>query len=377
VSFRPIRRTRVRSLLESFVGCSLRKEDGTGVLGDLKKSSSIAQVVHALNRLSLVVREMAEHGVRPDPLRTLIGRAYDAAIASIGRLALEAIGEPPVPFAFISAGSNSRHEMTMFSDQDNGLVFADVPAADKDVVTRYFLKLGDQVCSGLNEVGYPYCPGGIMAVNPKWCHPLSEWKVSLAGWIGEATPEAILEVNVFADIRCSFGDPTLVEKLNRHLHAVAEQTPTFFLHFARNSLLYKVPVDFLGKSKAKKTGLGLIDIKECIKPLEIFARIYALKHKISEPSTVGRLRQLEASGVLSSALLDETIYVFDYLWRMRFYNQLFSHADLRQVNDTIDVSLLTDVERENLRNVLARISALQEKLCKDFLGMPRHMVSLE
>ncbi len=40
-----------------------------------------------------------------------------------------------------------------------------------------------------------------MAVNPKWCLSISEWKQQFNQWILKATPETILEVNVFFDIR--------------------------------------------------------------------------------------------------------------------------------------------------------------------------------
>ena len=64
------------------------------------------------------------------------------------------------------------------------------------------------------------------------------------------------------------------------------------------------------------------------------------------------------------------IYVFNYLWRIRFYNQILLHIDLKKMNDELDLTTLTDVERDNLRNVLSRIPHFQEKLCSDFLGMP-------
>ncbi len=33
--------------------------------------------------------------------------------------------------------------------------------------TEYFLSMGTLVCDWLNEVGYAYCEGGIMAKNPR------------------------------------------------------------------------------------------------------------------------------------------------------------------------------------------------------------------
>lgn len=375
LSFRPIKRTRVRSLLEAFVGASLEREDRAGVIKELEESRSVGRVVQTFNRFALLVREMADQGVRPGRLRYTIGQAYDASIRSLTRMALREYGEPPVPFAFLSLGSNARHEMTMFSDQDNALVFADVSEEEQENVTRYFLKLAHSVCSDLNEAGFSYCPGGIMAVNPEWCLPLSGWKERFTDWVTNSSAESLLEFNVFFDIHCVFGEQKLESQLMDHIHALTEENRTFFMHFARNCLLYKVPVEVLSPKRAGKLGsVKTINIKECLKPLEIFVRIHALKHRVEETGTMARLRKLAELSALPQATIDETVYIFDYLWRMRFYNQLFSHADLKQVNDTLDLTQLTEVERQNLGAVLTRLKTLQEKLCSEFLGMPLHMI---
>ena len=86
---------------------------------------------------------------------------------------MEESGRPAAPFAFISLGSNARHEMTMFSDQDNALIFEDVPKERLPETRRQFLALADDVCGKLKQAGYPYCPGGIMAANPTWCISIS------------------------------------------------------------------------------------------------------------------------------------------------------------------------------------------------------------
>jgi len=73
---------------------------------------------------------------------------------------------------------------------------------------------------------------------------------------------------------------------------------------------------------------------------------------------------------LSGQMVEEMVYIFDYLWRLRFYNQLSLHADLRRVSDELGLEALTEVEHQNLQNALSKISTFQEKLSSDFLGMP-------
>ena len=332
-----------------------------GIQQQIAEAKTAGQVIQTLKQLPEQVRSMTDQGVRPCILCETVGGAYDAAIQRFIFQSMEESGEPSISFAFLSLGSNARHEMTMFSDQDNALIFSDVPAERLADVRRRFLALADDVCGKLNKAGYPYCPGGIMAANPKWCLSVSEWKKQFARWIAEATPEAILEVNVFFDLRCAHGDEVLVQELREHVQELAAQTPEFFLHYARNCLLYKAP--------RLRRGSETINVKECIKPLETFARIYALKHGVPVPGTLERLRQLREMEVLQEDTFREITYVFNYLWQLRFFNQIAANAELSTNSDELNLSTLTDLERENLQSVLARIPVFQTRLSYDFLGV--------
>ncbi len=326
------------------------------------------EVLHALEELPRHIRILTDRGVRPDYLRQLIGEAFDASVQRFAALSLETAGDPPVPFAFLSLGSNARHEMTLFSDQDNALIFDDVPEARLTDTRRWFLRLGDDVCGRLRQAGFPYCPGGIMAANPKWCLNLTEWKCRFETWIREASPQAILEVNVFLDLRCAFGSEPLVRQLRDHVHLKTGEHPEFLMHYARNCLLYKAPLTLFGHLKVnRQDGKTVVNLKACIKPFETFARLYALKHRLSETGTHDRIRQLCRLDVLQEQNAREMCYALDYLWRLRFYHQLATEDGL--VDDELDLQSLTDIERLNLQNVVAAIPAFQTRLSYDFLGV--------
>ena len=63
------------------------------------------------------------------------------------------------------------------------------------------------------------------------------------------------------------------------------------------------------------------------------------------------------------------VYVFDYLWKLRFFNQIEANAELSLDSDELDIEKLTDVERDNLQSVLSRIQVFQTELSYDFLGV--------
>jgi len=334
----------------------------------IRQCLTAGEVLHALEELPRRIRILTDRGVRPDYLRQLIGEAFDASVHRFVALSLEAAGEPPVSFAFLALGSNARHEMTLFSDQDNALIFEDVPESRLTDTRRWFLRLGDEVCGRLRQAGFPYCPGGIMAANPKWCLSLTEWKGRFETWIREASPQSILEVNVFLDLRCAFGSEPLVRQLRDHVHLKTGEHPEFLMHYARNCLLYKAPLTLFGHLKVnRQDGKTAINLKACIKPFETFARLYALKLKLSETGTIDRIRQLRRLDVLQEQTAQEMCYALDYLWRLRFYHQLATEDGL--VNDELDLQSLTDIERQNLQNVVAAIPAFQTRLSYDFLGV--------
>ncbi len=369
VSFAEIRRSRQHTLKAFYRSDRPTALPETELQKQIAESTTAGQVIQALKQLPDLVRFMTDQGVRPGILRRTIGTTYDATIGRFIDQGLDALPTLSVPFAFLSLGSNARHEMTMFSDQDNALIFADVDADRLVEQRRALLVLADDVCGKLKQAGYPYCPGGIMAANPKWCLSLSEWKSKFSKWMLEATPESILEVNVFFDIRCVHGDGELVRELREHVRLLTRQNPEFFIYYAKNCLGYKAPLGLLGRIRTEKHGNEkTIKLKECIKPIETLARIYALKHGIEAPGTLARFRQLREQEVLQEGSLREMVYVFDYLWQLRFFNQIAATAELRVDTDELDIEKLTDIERDNLQSVLARIPVFQTKLSYDFLG---------
>lgn len=345
--------------------------DSEHVAAAIAGGETPAQVVDALRHLPGQIRAMVDQGAHPERLREIIGSTFDAAIGRFVALSVAgARGAPPVPFAFLSLGSNARHEMTMFSDQDNALIFANTPPARLAETRGAFLRLADEVCTRLKQAGYPYCPGGIMAANPKWCLSLDEWKQTVAQAITQATPQSILDINVFLDLRCVHGDEQLARTLRTEIETQAAAAPLFFLNFARNCLEHRAPLNLLGQTRTEsRDGLRTLNLKHCLKPIETFCRIYALKHAIASPGTRRRLLALREKGTLPPETVDDLLFVFDYLWQLRFYNQIVTRATLRSATDELDLAALTRIERQTLNTALNAIPTFQSRLSFDFLGV--------
>ena len=334
----------------------------------IRDSKSPGEIIRLLDDFPTRIRGLTDLGIRPERLRHIIGTTFDLSFNRLAQLIAPPTAE--VPFAVLSLGSSARHEMTLFSDQDTALIFADVPAAQLVETRRAFLTFSDALCGRIKQAGWPYCPGGIMAANPKWCLSLSEWKAQFNQWIGDATPQSILEVNVFLDIRCGFGDDHLVQELRDHVHALTRKNPEFLMHYARNCLQYRAPLTLFGHLKTEQNeGRKTINIKQSLKPIETFARIYALKHALPEVGTFERIERLQVLDIVQEQTAREIGHILNYLWQLRFYNQLLTEDGLPAINDDVDIERLTEVERQTLQQVLAQTSTFQSKLSYDFLGM--------
>ncbi|MBI9018300.1 MAG: cache domain-containing protein [Phycisphaerae bacterium] len=370
ISIRKISNKNIGLEAESYQQIRSYKELPAAILMEIQASDSVGRVVHTLNRLPLLVREMTVHCARVDAIRDAVGNIFDATMLRLMEMTLEEVGPAPVSFAFLTLGSNARHEMTMFSDQDNALIFADVPSDDIDNIRRYFLKLADGICDKLDKAGYPFCPGGVMAVNPRWCLTISEWKKRFTSQTISGSAEAILDINTFFDIQCAYGDQALVDQLQSHMIEITRENPEFFLHFARNCLSYQVPIGLFGQIRSEKQdGVRTMNLKDSIVMIVNFARIYALKNGLTIPATLARLDTLRQKGVLQEQTVNELTFAFDYLWYLRFYNQIVCHAELKRVNDELALTQLSEPQQQCLREVLDNISVLQNKLSYDFLGI--------
>ena len=371
IHFSPLTRSQEETLRGFHAGAQSAGRPLDGLNQSIRESETPGEVIRLLGNFPARIRVLTDQGIRPELLRHIIGSTFDITLKRFAQL----LPQPtvPTPFAVLSLGSSARHEMTLFSDQDNALIFADVPDGQLVETRRAFLRFGDDLCGRLKQAGWAYCPGGIMAANPKWCLSLSEWKQQFNHWILDATPQSILEVNVFLDIRCACGDNQLIQALRDHVHALTRQNPEFLMHYARNCLQYKAPLTLFGHLKTTQSdGHKTINIKQSIKPIETFARIYALKYALPEVGTFERIQKLKELDVVQESTAREMGHILNHLWQLRFYNQLLTEEGLPSINDEVDIDQLTEIERQTLQSVLSQIATFQTKLSYDFLGTTTH-----
>jgi CBS domain-containing protein len=337
---------------------------------EIARAPAVKGIAEIHERLPRLVAALVDSGAKPRNVTRVITATLDATIARLVALSVERIGPPPVAFAFIALGSEGREEKTLVGDQDNAIIYADVEAGLEQQASTYFLRLGTEVCDGLAQIGYPHCKGGIMAKAPRWCQPLSRWKGYFSQWIEAASPQDFLEINMFFDFRAVSGAEELLGELRDHIDKRLKLTVPFFVNYAQNALLYKPPLSFFGSIVVESVGghPKTFDVKDAMRPIVGFARLYALQHGVRDTHTLERLQRLLEKGAIKRTLYEEAVGAYNYLMQLRLKHQAMNAAGSGQPTNDVDLQALTQIETTMLKQTFHQVANIQKQLQHDFVG---------
>jgi len=346
----------------------IRKNTSEFLVANARKSVSVKELKNVFQRIPFYVNALIESGARTYSITNSISGIADAITVNLSGMIINEIGPPPVPFAFIALGSEGRKEQTLVTDQDNAIIYTDVPENEQKMVSEYFLGFGERMSDRLNEIGYRYCEGNIMAKNPKWCQPLSEWKKYFSQWITKSEPQDLLDTAIFFDLRCIYGDINLKKELSGHISDELKINPIFLNQSARVGMQYKTPLSIFGKihTESSERYSKSVNIKNPCRVIVNLVRLYAMQNGIAETSTINRLRHLYELNSISSSLYNDLIYSFDFLMLLQFKTQVKAIISGRKADNNVDISDLSGIETNTLKDVFSLISTFQSKIKYDF-----------
>jgi len=342
------------------------------LLREISNATSMEAVIDRHNKLPQQIRSLITSGAKARNLTRFITTISDTILKKLLQFTLDELGPPPVKFVFMILGSEGRNEQTLKTDQDNAIIFEDVPGDREEETRAYFLTFGEKVCGLLDEAGYDFCTGGVMAKNPKWCQPLSRWKAYFSEWIRAAEAENLLQASIFFDFRGGYGDMELIDELRTYLFDALGGWSGFFRHLSENALYFKPPIGFFRNFVVASKGehKDKFDIKSAMTPIVDFARIYALKNGIEETNTLERLEQLRIKQVLKQKEYEELEKAYSFLLQTRFVRQVTAIMDEKGRPDNhINPKQLTRIEQKMLKEIFTRVEKFQLRLEVDFIGL--------
>jgi CBS domain-containing protein len=339
---------------------------------EIGAAESVSELAEIYRRLPPLIRGMISAGAKASNLTRFISAVADTILKKVMNFTLRELGDPPVPFVFMVLGSEGRMEQTLKTDQDNAIVFENVSEKELPDVRAYFLKYGELACGMLDEIGYDFCTGGVMAKNPQWCQPIAVWQNYFSEWIHAAKAKDLLHSSIFFDFRCGYGKEALVEDLRQSLFALLKGWSGFFRHLTENALYFKPPLGFFRNFVVESKGehRSKFDIKGAMMPVTDLARILALKHLVEETNTLDRLHHLQLMEVLADGQYDELERMYSFLMQLRFARQVSAILDENKAPDNyINTDKLTGIEQKMLKEIFRRIEQFQSRLEFEFIGI--------
>jgi CBS domain-containing protein len=330
------------------------------LVAEISRCGNADEIARVTARIPRLLVQLVAGGSRHEVVTRLITDIADTATRRLLALAEEKLGPRPVPYLWLACGSQGRQEQTGVSDQDNCLFLDDgVRPEDR---TGYFADLARFVSDGLNTCGYVYCPGEMMATNPRWCQPVGIWKSYFDGWIAKPSPEAQMLSSVMFDLRPIGGDKSLFEDLQGKTLKAASENSIFVAHMISNSLKHAPPLNLLRGLATIRSGenKNTLDLKHNgVVPVVDLARIYALRGQIGEVNTRARLEEARERGQLSRSGAGDLLDAYDLIAETRLLHQanLVKHGSAP--DNFLQPSDLSDFERSHLRDAFVVVKTMQ------------------
>ncbi len=325
----------------------------------IARAGSAEEMAKVTAEIPRLLVQLVAGGNRHEVVTRLVTDIADTVTRRLLTLAEAKLGAAPVPYLWLACGSQGRQEQTGVSDQDNCLMLDDaVTGADMP----YFAALAKFVSDGLDVCGYFYCPGDMMATNPRWCQPVRVWRDYFAGWIAKPNPEAQMLASVMFDLRPIGGNFALFEDLQTDTLGAAAKNSIFVAHMISNSLKHTPPLGLLRGFATIRSGehKNQLDLKHNgVVPVVDLGRVYSLQGKLPEANTRARLKAAEAAGVLSPSGARDLLDAYDLIAETRLDHQVALVKAGQAPDNYLPPADLSDFERSHLRDAFVVVKTMQ------------------
>lgn len=332
----------------------------------VRHARSLKDLFAAAGLIRELSRGQVVQGVAAVQLTHFISSLNDQLTIRAIELVAQQVGMPQGSWCWIAMGSEGRHEQTISTDQDNGIIF-DSAGGDVDAQRAELMAFALQINEALRDCGFPLCPGGIMASNAKCCLSLQEWRQRFANWIDQGDPQALLNASIFFDFRPIHGDQRLAYTLREHILLLVRENSRFLKQMSDNALSNRPPVSWLDSLLETDRR---VDLKRYgAMPFVDAARIFALAAGVDATSTIERIRQSEATLRLDPASVQAWLDAFQFVQRLRLRNQhLHDGSGEHGSANKLDPQSLSAIDQRILKEAFRQARLIQQRLSLSYPG---------
>ncbi len=344
----------------------LETEHPLYLVSDIGRQTTADGVARACKRLPGLIVGQIESDANGEHLGKFITTITDTVTKQLLRIAETELGPPPCDYAWVAMGSQGRSEQSAKSDQDNALLLSNQATEADDA---YFAAMAKVVNDGLDACGYVYCPGDVMASNPKWRQPLAQWQKYFNKWITVPEQKALMHANIFFDLRCIYGACDLVDELKKSIRNAAKKNELFLALMAKNAMTYQPPLGFFRQFVLERSGehKNTLDLKlHGIMPIVEIARIRSLAAGELRITTRNRLKAAAKAGEITVDDAASLTDALDFIEQLRVEHQ---SAQLRSGNppdNYLAPASLSPLVRQNLKSAFSQIRISQSALLNRF-----------
>ncbi len=344
----------------------LRYPDPMVAIGRIAEAADIRALKEIKAELPVMAASKLRMGVSAGEVVTMLSLINEDIHRKTMELTVREKGPPPLRFCLFVTGSHGRMENHLTSDQDHGMVIEDSGTAEHD---PYFIALAKTYSAWLTEIGYAFCPGYIMSMNPIWRKELTEWKTQISYWFERQVPHLVRYLTLLYDARPVYGEETLFRSMSDHAYAILGTHHEVLRVLLEEESGHRIPVNFFGRFITEKRGphrkeldikrSGLIFVVEA-------ARILALRRGIRETSTLARLRGLTAAGFINPDDGENYEAAYQILLHYAIKAQVEKAVAGKEPDTFINPKTLTSRERMMLKLALGAVSGLQDLVASEF-----------
>ncbi|MDM8565671.1 DUF294 nucleotidyltransferase-like domain-containing protein [Candidatus Halobeggiatoa sp. HSG11] len=339
---------------------------------EISTATKISELAAFYQRIDAVASEARENNHRASTAVRNISEFHLALQRRCVELTLQemendGLGMPPTKYAFILMGSGSRKEMMLNPDQDNAIILDD--SLKSDVDKQWFQTFCERVNAHLDEIGYIFCPGNIMAKSNVFHKTLSQWKQQISHVTHLPNKKAARWANVFFDFSYLYGDDELAAALSKHVIQELKQNPRLLKMMVEDDAEGQAAVGWFNRlvTRRDQSGKGKVDIKRNgLRIIADAARIYSLKHGIESRNTADRLTALVRQGLFNIESMKSVSASFEELLDLLLEHQLKQMQTNQELDKLIDPGTLSPLHHESLRMAMRTIKQFQEKLQAEF-----------
>jgi CBS domain-containing protein len=328
---------------------------------DIARQPTVEGVVKVASRLPRLVEQLVTSDVSADDIGRATSAVADAAIRRLVTLAEAALGPAPATYCVVAMGSLGRLEAGLGADQDTAIIVDD----SGDAADQWYADLATALTDGMERIGFPRCPGDVMASNPRWRRTVSGWRRVFRAWMNEPEPTPIMEAQIFFDMRPVTGDVSLYASLASDILAIAPRSTRFLAHLAASAVQRTPPIGFFRNFVLERDGQhrNALDLKHGgIAAVVQLARLYCLTHGLAPVNTQTRLTAARNAGAISAESADNLADAYEFICYQRVRHQGRQIRVGVTPDNYVDPDELSDLDKKHLRDAFAVVRNMQNAL---------------